>query len=118
MPKNAAVRVKAEEPKYVCRAGFKLEKALDQFGIDVSGLTALDAGLSTGGFTDCLLQREIRHVSIHTAGHLCAMLAHSQHQRWLSAAACSMPAGLSPAAITAQRRLRMQHPRARIAVQH
>ncbi len=51
------VTVLAEEPKYVCRAGWKLEKALDIFGIDPTGLVILDAGLSTGGFTDCLLQR-------------------------------------------------------------
>jgi 23S rRNA (cytidine1920-2'-O)/16S rRNA (cytidine1409-2'-O)-methyltransferase len=63
VPKNANVRILAEDPKFVCRAGFKLEKALDHFGIDVTGLTALDAGLSTGGFTDCLLQRGARHVS-------------------------------------------------------
>lgn len=44
-------------PKYVGRGGHKLEGALDHFGIDVKGLTALDAGASTGGFTDCLLQR-------------------------------------------------------------
>lgn len=44
-------------PKYVGRGGFKLEGALDHFGIDVQGMTALDAGSSTGGFTDCLLQR-------------------------------------------------------------
>lgn len=44
------------EPKYVSRAGFKLEKALEHFNLDVHGLTVLDAGLSTGGFTDCLLQ--------------------------------------------------------------
>lgn len=50
------------EPKYVSRAGFKLEKALDHFNIDVRGLIALDAGLSTGGFTDCLLQRGIKKV--------------------------------------------------------
>jgi len=41
----------------LCRAGRKLEAALDQFGIDVKGLHALDSGISTGGFTDCLLQR-------------------------------------------------------------
>lgn len=46
-----------EEPKFVCRAGFKLERALEYFGIDVTGLVVMDAGLSTGGFTDCLLQR-------------------------------------------------------------
>lgn len=45
-----------DQPKYVCRAGFKLEKALDHFGIDVAGKVIMDAGLSTGGFTDCLLQ--------------------------------------------------------------
>lgn len=44
-------------PKYVGRGGFKLEGALEHFGIDVTGMTALDAGASTGGFTDCLLQR-------------------------------------------------------------
>lgn len=45
-----------EEPKYVSRAGFKLEKALLHFYINPTGLVVLDAGLSTGGFTDCLLQ--------------------------------------------------------------
>ena len=43
--------------RFVCRAGYKLEAALDTFGVDVTGCVALDAGLSTGGFTDCLLQR-------------------------------------------------------------
>lgn len=41
----------------MCRAGLKLEAALDHWGIDVTGKAALDSGLSTGGFTDCLLQR-------------------------------------------------------------
>src|SRR5258708_38868452 len=45
-----------EEQKFVSRAGLKLEKALDYFKIDVTGLVVLDAGISTGGFTDCLLQ--------------------------------------------------------------
>ena len=39
------------------RGGYKLEKALDIFGIDVKGLVCLDIGASTGGFTDCMLQR-------------------------------------------------------------
>ena len=56
------VQVNGQEPKYVGRAGFKLEKALDHFGIDVTNLIALDAGISTGGFTDCLLQRGIQKV--------------------------------------------------------
>ena len=45
-----------EAPKYVSRAGHKLEHALKEFEIDPTGLVVLDAGLSTGGFTDCLLQ--------------------------------------------------------------
>src|SRR5579863_2002088 len=51
-----------EEPKFVSRAGLKLEKALDYFAIDVTGLTVVDAGISTGGFTDCLLQRGAKKV--------------------------------------------------------
>lgn len=47
----------SDPDKFVSRAGRKLEKALDIFGIDVTGLKALDLGASTGGFTDCLLQR-------------------------------------------------------------
>ena len=38
------------------RAGYKLEAAIEQLGINVAGKVALDSGLSTGGFTDCLLQ--------------------------------------------------------------
>ena len=41
----------------LCRAGHKLEAALDHFGVDVTGKRVLDSGISTGGFTDCLLQR-------------------------------------------------------------
>ena len=47
----------AEPPRYVSRAGLKLEHALDALGIDVAGRECLDVGASTGGFTDCLLQR-------------------------------------------------------------
>jgi 23S rRNA (cytidine1920-2'-O)/16S rRNA (cytidine1409-2'-O)-methyltransferase len=43
--------------KFVSRGGHKLDHALDHFGIDVQGATAIDLGASTGGFTDCLLQR-------------------------------------------------------------
>ncbi|MCR5761463.1 MAG: TlyA family RNA methyltransferase [Sphaerochaetaceae bacterium] len=50
-------------PKYVSRGGFKLEKALDSFTLpSLSGLVALDAGSSTGGFSDCLLQRGVSAV--------------------------------------------------------
>ena len=44
-------------PRFVSRGGFKLEGALDHFGVDPDGLACLDVGASTGGFTDCLLQR-------------------------------------------------------------
>ena len=51
-------RIEVEQPlKYVSRGGFKLEAALDHFGISVEGKVCLDVGTSTGGFTDCLLQR-------------------------------------------------------------
>lgn len=60
--RDAEVLVEHDEPKYVSRAGFKLEKALDYFALDVTGLVALDAGISTGGFTDCLLQRGVEKV--------------------------------------------------------
>jgi len=49
--------VRAEAKKFVCRGGTKLEAALEAWAIDVVGLAALDCGLSTGGFADCLLQR-------------------------------------------------------------
>ncbi len=47
----------AEGPRYVSRGGEKLEAALDAFALDVAGHIAIDVGASTGGFTDCLLQR-------------------------------------------------------------
>ena len=52
-----------DQPKYVSRSGAKLEQALQDFALDVTGLHALDIGLSTGGFTDCLLQHGIAHVT-------------------------------------------------------
>lgn len=56
------VLLTVEEPKFVSRAGFKLEKALDAFGIDVQDQIVLDAGISTGGFADCLLQRGAKKI--------------------------------------------------------
>lgn len=53
---NAEILVSEGGCPYVSRGGLKLKKALDHFRIDVSGLTALDIGASTGGFTDCLLK--------------------------------------------------------------
>jgi 23S rRNA (cytidine1920-2'-O)/16S rRNA (cytidine1409-2'-O)-methyltransferase len=51
-----------QPPKFVGRGGLKLEGALDRFGLDPSGLVFLDVGASTGGFTDCLLQRGAKKV--------------------------------------------------------
>ena len=53
---GADIRLKGEHLPFVSRGGLKLRKALDTFGIDVTGLVAVDVGSSTGGFTDCLLQ--------------------------------------------------------------
>ena len=56
LPDDAPVSLK-EKPKYVGRGGLKMEGALDAFGISPEGRVCLDIGASTGGFTDCLLQR-------------------------------------------------------------
>jgi 23S rRNA (cytidine1920-2'-O)/16S rRNA (cytidine1409-2'-O)-methyltransferase len=56
-PLDPAAPLEVIEPlRYVGRGGLKLEAALDAFGVDPTGLTCLDLGASTGGFTDCLLQ--------------------------------------------------------------
>lgn len=57
VPADAPLRVTAEDHPYVGRGGVKLAAALDAFGIDPRGAVCLDVGASTGGFTDCLLQR-------------------------------------------------------------
>ncbi|MBI5135867.1 MAG: TlyA family RNA methyltransferase [Nitrospirae bacterium] len=54
---------------FVSRGGQKLAGALDAFGIDATGVVALDAGASTGGFTDCLLQKGAAHVFAADVGH-------------------------------------------------
>ena len=56
------VALQGPRPRFVSRGGEKLDAALDRFGIEVAGRRALDAGASTGGFTDCLLQRGAAHV--------------------------------------------------------
>jgi 23S rRNA (cytidine1920-2'-O)/16S rRNA (cytidine1409-2'-O)-methyltransferase len=58
-----------ERPRFVSRAGDKLDAALDTFGVDVSGASALDVGASTGGFVDCLLQRAATRVIALDVGH-------------------------------------------------
>jgi len=54
---DAPVVLRGAKDRYVSRGGIKLEGALDGFAVDVTGLTCVDVGASTGGFTDCLLQR-------------------------------------------------------------
>ena len=53
---TAKLEVKGNQMKYVSRGGYKLEKAMDVFGIRLEGKICLDIGASTGGFTDCMLQ--------------------------------------------------------------
>lgn len=59
----------AAPEKYVSRGGFKLEHALQHFKIDCAGKTAIDLGASTGGFTDCLLQKGAAKVFAVDVGH-------------------------------------------------
>lgn len=58
-----------EEPRFVSRGGLKLETAFEEFSLDVTGATVLDAGASTGGFTDCLLQHGARKVIAVDVGY-------------------------------------------------
>jgi 23S rRNA (cytidine1920-2'-O)/16S rRNA (cytidine1409-2'-O)-methyltransferase len=67
-PADAAIEI--EHPRrYVSRGGEKLEAALEAFQLDVRGTQALDIGASTGGFTDCLLQRGAGHVTAVDVGY-------------------------------------------------
>ena len=59
----------AEGPTYVSRGGVKLVGALDEFGLNPGGLVCLDVGASTGGFTDCLLQRGAERVYAVDVGY-------------------------------------------------
>jgi 23S rRNA (cytidine1920-2'-O)/16S rRNA (cytidine1409-2'-O)-methyltransferase len=62
--------IEIEKPRrFVSRGGEKLERALESFGIDVTGKTVLDVGASTGGFTDCLLQRGAARVTSVDVGY-------------------------------------------------
>lgn len=56
-PEDCEVEVRAAKQEFVSRGGYKLKKALDTFGVSPEGRLCLDVGASTGGFTDCLLQR-------------------------------------------------------------
>ncbi len=66
---STELRLKEQPMPYVSRGGLKLEGALEHFGIDVKGMVALDVGASTGGFTDCLLQRGAQKVFAVDVGY-------------------------------------------------
>jgi 23S rRNA (cytidine1920-2'-O)/16S rRNA (cytidine1409-2'-O)-methyltransferase len=69
IPVAADVQLIGGGLRYVSRGGLKLEQALDAFGVDVTGREALDIGASTGGFTDCLLQRGAARVFAIDVGY-------------------------------------------------
>lgn len=67
--RESLLRLKGELNPYVSRGGLKLQAGLDAFGVTVSGRTCVDVGASTGGFTDCLLQRGARRVYAVDVGY-------------------------------------------------
>jgi 23S rRNA (cytidine1920-2'-O)/16S rRNA (cytidine1409-2'-O)-methyltransferase len=66
---DSEVRIKGEGNPYVSRGGLKLKGALEEFAIDPKGLVVLDVGVSTGGFTDCLLQEGAEKVYAIDVGY-------------------------------------------------
>jgi 23S rRNA (cytidine1920-2'-O)/16S rRNA (cytidine1409-2'-O)-methyltransferase len=74
VPDDASIEVRGGDHPYVSRGGVKLAGALDAFALDVRGLRCLDLGASTGGFTDCLLQRSASSVVAVDVGY--GQLAH------------------------------------------
>jgi 23S rRNA (cytidine1920-2'-O)/16S rRNA (cytidine1409-2'-O)-methyltransferase len=69
LPAGAILRMRGDPMPYVSRGGLKLAHALDVFKVDVTGAVAVDIGASTGGFTDCLLQRGAARVYCVDVGH-------------------------------------------------
>lgn len=72
---TARLEVKGNPIPYVSFGGIKLKAAIDASGLDVAGMTALDVGSSTGGFTDCLLQESARKIYAIDAG------THQLHEK-------------------------------------
>lgn len=66
---QSAIEVRGGVCPYVSRGGLKLEKALRDFGVDVTGFVCSDSGASTGGFTDCLLQQGAKKVFAIDVGY-------------------------------------------------
>lgn len=69
LPQGAALRLRGEPLRYVSRGGLKLEAALERFRVDPAGRVCADLGASTGGFTDCLLQRGANRVYAVDVGY-------------------------------------------------
>ena len=69
LPIDAELEVRGADIPFVSRGGLKLDAALTYWNIDVRGAVAVDVGASTGGFTDCLLQRGARHVFAIDVGY-------------------------------------------------
>lgn len=69
VPVDSTPEVRGADIPFVSRGGLKLDAALTHWNIDVRGLVAVDVGASTGGFTDCLLQRGARHVFAIDVGY-------------------------------------------------
>lgn len=61
-PEDALIELRGSGLKYVSRGGLKLERAIEAFQLNLEGLTCMDVGASTGGFTDCMLQNGARRV--------------------------------------------------------
>ena len=69
VPADCVIRLLGDDLKYVSRGGLKLERALDHWDIAVTGKICLDVGASTGGFTDCMLQRGAKQVIAIDTGY-------------------------------------------------
>lgn len=68
-PETVNIEVRGKTLRYVSRGGLKLEKAMDQFGVELKGKVCMDCGASTGGFTDCMLQNGAVKVYSVDVGH-------------------------------------------------
>ncbi len=68
-PEDITLDVRSKQLKYVSRGGFKLEKAMEVWGFDLTGCICMDIGSSTGGFTDCMLQKGADKVYSVDVGH-------------------------------------------------
>ncbi|WP_439514786.1 TlyA family RNA methyltransferase [Oceanibaculum nanhaiense] len=69
LPEDAPLELKGQDHPWVSRGGLKLQHGLDHFGIDPNGMTCLDVGASTGGFTDVLLSRGAARIYAVDVGH-------------------------------------------------